>query len=126
MRRPLAFLLTLFFAVGPLHGLLEANDDLRLPACCRRHGAHHCEMSEDVQAALELAISSTPVLKAPATCPSFPGFALGFSIPSHALMARVSLAPALVELGNTLLGSSAGVPTTNIRTRSGRAPPSLL
>jgi hypothetical protein len=124
MRRPLAFLLILFFALGPLHGLLEASDDLRLPACCRRHGAHHCAMSEDVQAALERATSSAPVFTAAATCPSFPSFAFGFSTPSHALTAGASWAPALLERAHTPVTSSADVRTIDIRTRSGRAPPS--
>jgi hypothetical protein len=126
MRRPLAFLLILFFALGPLQGLVEASDDLRLPACCRRHGAHHCVMSEDIQAAIERATSSTPEFTAAATCPSFPGFALGFSTPSHALTVGVSFVAALVELANVPLGSSAEVRTIDIRARSGRAPPSRL
>jgi hypothetical protein len=126
MRRPLAFLFILFFALGPLQGLLEASDDLRLPACCRRHGAHHCAMSEDIQGTIERATNSTPEFTAPATCPSFPGFALGFSTPSHALTARVFFAAALVELANTPFDSGAGVRAIDIRTRSGRGPPPRL
>lgn len=123
MRRPLAFLLILFFALGPLQGLLEASDDLRLPACCRRHGAHHCAMNGDMQAALEAATSPAPAFTAAATCPSFPGFALGFSTPSHALTARASWAPALIERAHTPLPSNADVTFIHICTRSGRAPP---
>ena len=124
MRRPLAFLLILFFALGPLQGVLEASEDSRLPACCRRHGAHHCAMSEDMRAALEKATSSTPAFTAPATCPSFPGFALGFSTPSHALTASGSWAPVLVAQALVLLSSTADVQTASIRNHSGRAPPS--
>ena len=126
MRRPLAFLLILFFALGPLQGVLEASEDSRLPACCRRHGAHHCAMSEDMRAALEKATSSSPTFTAPATCPSFPGFALGFSTPSHALAAASSWALLFLEQSHTPLLATADVQITNIRTRSGRAPPSSL
>ncbi len=30
---------------GAAGGLLPASDESRLPACCRRHGAHHCAMA---------------------------------------------------------------------------------
>lgn len=126
MRRPLALLLILFFALGLLPGLLEATEDSRLPACCRRHGAHHCALSEEPQAALEQATRSTPAFTASATCPSFPGFALAFSTPSHALAASGSWSPILVEQTRAPLAASADVCTTNIRTRSGRAPPASL
>src|SRR5512135_2037673 len=95
MRRPLAFLLILFFALGPLQGVLEASEDSRLPACCRRHGAHHCAMSEDMRAALEKATGSSPAFAASMTCPSYPGFALWFSTPSHALTSSGSWAAVL-------------------------------
>jgi|WetSurMetagenome_2_1015567.scaffolds.fasta_scaffold1228780_2 hypothetical protein len=126
MRRPLAFLLILFFALGPLQGVLEASEDSRLPACCRRHGAHHCAMSEEMQAALAQATGSTPAFTAPATCPSFPGFALGFSAPAHALAAASSWALTFFEHAHTPLPVTADVQITNIRSRSGRSPPSSL
>jgi hypothetical protein len=106
--------------------VLDARDDSRLPACCRRNGAHHCAMSEDMQAALERATGSAPTFTAPATCPSFPGFALGFSTPSHALAASGSWAPVILEQARTPLAASADVRTIGIRTRSGRAPPVSL
>ena len=126
MRRPLAILLVLFFALGPLQGLLEASDDARLPACCRRHGAHHCAMSEDMMAALERAISSKPAFTAPATCPSFPGFALGFSTPSHALVASDANLPVLLEQAHSPIHEAAHVRIAPIRARAGRAPPASL
>jgi len=126
MRRPLAFLLILFFALGPLQGVLEASGDSRLPACCRRQGAHHCAMSEETRAALEWATSSTPAFSAPATCPSFPGFALGFSTPSHALATSVSTALVLLEQAHVALAAQADVRSFAHPTRSGRAPPSSL
>ena len=126
MRRPLAILLVLFFALGPLQGLLEAYGDARLPACCRRHGAHHCAMSEDMMAAFERAISSWPAFTAPNTCPSFPGFALGFSTPSHALVASDASLPVFLEQGRSPIHSVAVMQMAPIRARAGRAPPASL
>lgn len=126
MRRPLAFLLILFFALGPLQGALEAGEDSRLPACCRRHGAHHCAMSEDMQSALERATSSVPAFAASATCPSFPGFALGFSTPSHALAASGSWALVLLEQSHSPHRASSDMRSIQLGIRSGRAPPISL
>ena len=126
MRRPLAFLLILFFALGPLQGVLEAGEDSRLPACCRRQGAHHCAMSEEMQAAMERATSTAPAFSAPATCPSFPGFALGFSTPSHALTPSGSTALILLEQPHTPPVEQSDVRTCDLLTRSGRAPPSSI
>jgi len=67
MRRALSISLILVFWLPALTALLPGSEDARLPYCCRRHGAHHCEMnSEDTGA-------SGPVLKAPSHCPQFPG-----------------------------------------------------
>jgi len=126
MRRPLAILMVLLFALGPLQGLLEASDEARLPACCRRHGAHHCAMSEDMIAALERAISSTPAFTAPATCPNFPGFALGFSTPSHALPAPDASLPVFLEQAHAPFHAAADVRMNPIRAHAGRAPPAAL
>ena len=50
MRRALSILLVLFFGLGPLTATLQGSDDSRLPACCRRNGAHHCVMAEEALA----------------------------------------------------------------------------
>jgi hypothetical protein len=126
MRRPLAILLMLFFALGPLQGVLDASEDSHLPACCRRQGAHHCILSAEMQSALEHADRSTPAFTAPATCTSFPGFALKFSTPSHALTVSGCWTPALLVEAPSPLPPSVDVRTTTIPARSGRAPPSFV
>jgi len=68
MRRALSILLVLVFSAGPLLFAFQANDS-SLPACCRRHGAHHCAM-DSAESAADSAAS--PILKAPSRCPRFP------------------------------------------------------
>lgn len=126
MRRPFAVLLVLFFALGPCQAVFGAGEDVRLPACCRRHGAHHCEMSAEALSALELAPSATPKIKAPDTCPEFPRFVLGSSNTTHALAASQARLPALHEQAHERFdtGDAAEIPA--IRLHSGRAPPVSL
>src|ERR1039458_6653463 len=93
MRRCVSIFLVLCFGLGPLTGMLEASDESRLPACCRRHGAHHCAMAMQMAA---MVAGSTPMLTAPPTCPLFPGFAAGPCTPIHALAAAVASLPVLM------------------------------
>ena len=75
MRRALSICLIFFFAFGPLSAVFQAGEESRLPACCRRDGAHHCAMSEDALARIVQASGATHVLTAPAHCPLYPGTA---------------------------------------------------
>jgi hypothetical protein len=68
MRRALSTLLVLFFGIGPLALAIGNLDDASLPACCRRHGAHHCAMATD--STTQPAQSSA--FTASAHCPMFP------------------------------------------------------
>ena len=73
MRRALAAILVLFFGLGPLTATLQADEDVRLPACCRRHGAHHCAMAAAMGAQMAArARNSQPALTAPSRCPLYP------------------------------------------------------
>jgi hypothetical protein len=48
MRRIVAVALLAIFGLLPLiAAALPADTESTLPACCRRHGAHHCAMSDD-------------------------------------------------------------------------------
>jgi hypothetical protein len=126
MRRPLAVLLVLFFALGPCQAVFGAGEDVRLPACCRRHGAHRCEMSAQALSALEQGRSSTPKVKAPDTCPEFPGFVLGNSKTTHALAASQGRLPVLLEQTHEQLDRGETAEIFPIRLHSGRAPPASL
>lgn len=80
MRRILSILLTLVVGFGPAIAAVPANalasgyspwtgqqDESRLPACCRKHGAHHCAMSMGIAGNIrETTISAT------GCCPCWP------------------------------------------------------
>lgn len=121
MRRWLSILLVLFFGLWPLAGALEDSGDARLPACCRRHGAHHCAMA--MQMAAMWAQSSTPSFSAPPTCPLFPEFKAGPSTPADALAASAAQARVLLLQGRALLAGGVDWRLAPLLTRAGRGPP---
>jgi len=81
MRRALSISLMVLFWLPALVALAPGSDDLRLPLCCRRHGAHHCAMDS-----AQGSVSGTAI-KAPSHCPAFPS-----AVPAPA--ARVFVASA--------------------------------
>src|ERR1039458_8336481 len=97
MRRTLCMFLILSYWVGPLAAILPANPESRLPACCRRHGAHHCVMSAETATITAQAVSSSaPFLTAPSHCPSYPGSMVPSTEPVQALAASPAGLPALL------------------------------
>jgi hypothetical protein len=127
MRRAASLILVLFFGFGPLTGLLQSSDDARLPACCRRHGAHHCAMAMQMAAMLaEQASGKTPILIAPATCPMFPGFLTGPSAPAHALAASAAALPGLHSQSHSQASASPSELPGLIRPRAARGPPASI
>lgn len=67
VRRTLATLLIAIFGILPISPALFASDAYsNLPACCRRHGQHHCAMM-----ARQSTTSSAPAIQA-SSCPLFP------------------------------------------------------
>ncbi|HKO20271.1 MAG TPA: hypothetical protein VJU82_15450 [Acidobacteriaceae bacterium] len=72
MRRALSILLVMVFwmpAFLPLFGAVTP-DGAGVPACCRRHGQHHCVMSESERAALRATGNAVPEFRAPTPrCP---------------------------------------------------------
>jgi len=71
LRQAVAAALMLVFLSPLVLPLFAATSDPEssLPACCRRHGKHHCTMTMEMMAML--AASSGPTLTAP-TCPLYP------------------------------------------------------
>ncbi len=124
MRRVLSILMVLFFSLGPLAPVLSASDDdSALPACCRRHGAHHCAMSMEQAAAVAQSLSGNAVLTAPATCPAFPGYDAATSSAPQAIAAAPISLPALLAQPHSSAAGRAAARLSQIRTRVSRGPP---
>jgi len=127
MKRILSTLLILMFGLGPLAEALPARSESRLPACCRRHGAHHCAMSAAMASMADQATpNSTPVLTAPAHCPYYPGSMAASTTPAFAMVASAAAPPVLFAQDHLPATSDAAARQSQIRTRAGRGPPSSL
>jgi len=127
MRRALSILLVVFFSLGPLSAMLQADDDSRLPACCRRHGKHRCAMNDaSAVAAMLAAPGAAPVVTAPAHCPYFPGYL------AESMAPITAWAPAPAALPAPQVQALAGSPVRAsirfraVRARSSRGPPHFL
>jgi len=126
MRRGISISLFLLFWLGPLAAVLQASgQDSRLPACCRRHGAHHCGMitSMDDEAALA-AGDPGATFTAPAHCPIFPrALAPRYQSQSALTVHSGGLHFALDRMPLAAIRAEALL--RNFRDRSVRGPPSL-
>lgn len=124
MRRVLSVLLSLLFCLEPIANLFPGSSESRLPACCRRHGAHHCAMSAHVMAIRsQWVFGSAPFLTAPSRCPLFPA---SNALPASTTLALSIYPSALPVPVAQFLGypaSRAAVRLNHIRTHTGRAPP---
>src|ERR1700722_8037268 len=124
MHRCFSIFLILFFGLGPLSALAEGTEDTGLPACCRRHGAHHCAMSAQMMAmSAGVAADATPEFSVPSTCPLYHGPVLYMLMPAHALAAaptalraEFTLTPAPALEGTAAFSSPS-------RAHAGRGPP---
>jgi hypothetical protein len=127
MRRALSILMILFFGLGPLAATLSADEDSHLPACCRRQGAHHCAMSPQMAAQMaEMATEAdpgTPAVKAPATCPYFPGYTVASSTTNMALATAPVSLPALIAELHSPAATRTSARISQMRTRADRGPP---
>jgi hypothetical protein len=127
MRRLLSIFLgafqAAFFSLGPLAATLEASDHARLPACCRRQGAHHCAMNMQSASSLADAASGSAVLTAPSTCPAFPAATVATATGPQALAASSVRMPALLAQLHSPAAGRASARLSNLRTRLSRGPP---
>jgi hypothetical protein len=127
MRRSFAILLILFFGLGPLSATLEGSDDASLPACCRRHGAHHCALAA-AMAAMETnqQQDSSPVFSAPSTCPYYPGATAVLTGPAPALASAAAALPSLRTQAYRQAAFHTRILSGPERTRAGRGPPAVI
>lgn len=124
MRRALAIFLTLFFGLGPLAALSGETGDARLPACCRRHGAHHCAMGDDrLAATAHEKVGSTHLFASPSHCPLYPHGTLAPSSSAQALTAAHAHPCNLLAAGHRLIERSFSAANRPARILSVRGPP---
>lgn len=126
MRRGLSILLVLLFGLGPLAATLQADDDMCLPPCCRRHGTHHCAMSDAMMARMaQTRPDSAPAFTAPSHCPMYPGNMHAAVTPAHALAPSAADMPFLLAQAHSPAASLAAARMSQLRTRAGRGPPPM-
>jgi|SRR5580658_6190901 hypothetical protein len=123
MRRILSIFFVLLFGLGPLSAALGAEEDTRIPACCRRHGTHHCAISMGGATTTTEAASGRPIVKAPATCPLFPGYTVATASAPQALTASPLSLPSLLTQSHSPAANRAAALLSQIRTRASRGPP---
>ena len=123
MRRSLSIFLMLLLGFGPLAATLEASDDARLPACCRRLGAHHCAMPDALITSMARVESRTPIVTAPSHCPLYPGAALATLASPRALAASRAELPSQSEQSCIPHLKNNSVLTRQIQTLADRGPP---
>jgi hypothetical protein len=117
MRRFVSIVFIVLCGLGPLSALVPGSDESQLPACCRRHGAHHCAMTTAADQA------SSHVVSAPSRCPqyhrSFPANRGAFALPASPAAAHTAAAELVIAAAQT-----AGLHQT--RANTNRGPPALL
>ncbi len=125
MRRGLSILLVLVFGLGPLTEVLPASDDLRLPACCRRNGAHHCAMAAMMERMLaQMQPDQGPAFTVPLTCPKYPGPAAALAPPAQVLASSTAVSlPVLAASLHIPAAGRAVALSGPIRLHSVRGPP---
>lgn len=123
MRRIIALFLAVLFGLGPLMAAIEVSDDARLPACCRRHGAHHCAMSEAMMKRMVDATSHEAFFTSPSHCPYYPGSSAANITPLNALTPSLANLPALFAKPHSPAAAHVAALPSQIRTRASRGPP---
>jgi len=122
MRRGFSTLLILVFGLMPLSALVPGSEDASLPACCRRHGAHHCAMNVAAMRAM-MARDSGPGFTAPVTCPYYPGAATAFTTPPPALTVAMAGTPTPALQAQVVPAAPAAPETCPSFAYAGRGPP---
>jgi hypothetical protein len=116
MRRAIALALMLIFSSLLMAPLFATDPDANLPACCRRHGKHHCIMSEQQDGRPGLAAVR-------AKCPFFPASTCTARSTQCQPVAAQRFQPG--ALGATMVapGAQAGFRVSTPRSHPKRGPP---
>jgi len=123
MRRALSIILGLIFGFGPLTPVFGASEDARLPACCRRHGAHHCAMAEAMVKSQRENVSRTPVFAAPLHCRNYPDSSARATSPGYALAPTPHRAYACTGVDDVPASPQTAVRVAQASTHAVRGPP---
>jgi hypothetical protein len=121
MRRLLSILLLATFALpiaAPML-VLAQNSNAGLPACCRRHGEHHCTMSDTGR--------DNAAHRVVSVCPAWPQRAIPSPVGSHHFVRHSSSAAVSFCTGfSTPAQSVAAYLTATERLHPKRGPPTRL
>jgi hypothetical protein len=120
MRRCFSIFLILIFGLGPLSTLIDGSEDASLPACCRRHGAHHCVLAAMAKQAQS---GNTPAVSAPMTCPSYPGTVALLSTRLQALAAASRTGEQLFQFEYVQVAAQSSPLSKPAQSHTGRGPP---
>jgi len=120
MRQAVTAFLVLFFGLGPLTTVLPASDEARLPACCRRTGAHHCAMAMQM-AAMEAGTGRA--FSATSHCPDYPGPAAALLSTVYAELVSPAAPPAASSRFGRVPSPMAAILSNRGREVTDRGPP---
>jgi hypothetical protein len=117
MRRALSISLILLFWLPAFAALMPGSEDVRLPWCCRRQGAHHCAMDSADRGA------SGPAFKAASRCAQFPGELPATLAPVFVAAAAPALRPVLVSSIDSPVARREAARAGRLRAQLDRGPP---
>src|ERR1700761_6825586 len=130
MRRILSILVAIVLGLGPAISAVPARamasgwtgqvDETKLPACCRRNGKHHCEMSS-----LPVSGGETTIAAPSEPCPCAPRTLVSTAPVSAALAAAPPVSSEFRTILRTTRPTTAVIRTREDRTRPQRGPPSF-
>ena len=117
MRRTLSISLILLFWLPAIAALMPGSEDVRLPWCCRRQGAHHCAMDST-----ESGVSG-PAFRAPSHCPQFPAALPAAIAPAFVAAPAPAQWPALASGAYAQVAEREAARAGRLRAQLDRGPP---
>jgi len=123
VKRLLAILLLLALGlpgVAPLFALSMGDAQSKLPACCRRNGAHHCNTPVAFHSGSKTTVSSRPM-----HCPQYPSVAPSSQESSYALTSVSSFAASFAATSMAVSWANSAPRASFKMGRVARGPPDL-
>ena len=121
LKRLLAILMLLVLGFPAAASLLALNltAESRLPSCCRRNGAHHCNAPD----MLGEALSGTTLKAATSSCDQYPATLPTAALTDAFLVSQVGFAIGLVRDSGCVATKNLGPPSKALRSSQTRGPP---